>query len=117
MSGVDSGSGGQVPAGPIGRREQRRIRARSRQGRDSVWFGLGMFGLIGWSVAVPMLVGVAVGLAIDTRHPGGRPWTLALLVLGLSLGCVNAWYWVSRQHREIEGPPSPEPPADPEARR
>ena len=93
-----------LPAGPIGRREQRKIRARSRRGRDSVWFGLGTFGLVGWSVALPMLLGVAAGLAIDTRHPGGRPWTLGLLVLGLSLGCLNAWYLVSRQQREINRP-------------
>jgi ATP synthase protein I len=36
-----------------------------------VWFGLGMMGLIGWSVAVPTLLGAALGIWLDNRYPGG----------------------------------------------
>jgi ATP synthase protein I len=25
-----------------------------------------------------------------------------LLVIGVGLGCVNAWFWVSRERRDIE---------------
>jgi predicted F0F1-ATPase subunit len=48
-----------------------------------VWFGLGMMGLIGWSVAIPTLLGAALGIWLDSRHPGSHSWTLALLVAGL----------------------------------
>ena len=38
-----------------------------------VWFGLGMMGLIGWSVVVPTLLGAALGIWLDKRHPGSIP--------------------------------------------
>jgi ATP synthase protein I len=84
----------------VGSKADRKLRAQ-RKGQH-VWFGLGMLGLIGWSVAVPTLAGAAIGLWIDKHHPGGRSWTLALLVAGLMLGCANAWRWVSREHKEIQ---------------
>jgi len=74
----------------------RKLKAR-RRGAQSVWFGLGMFGLIGWSVAVPTLLGALLGLWWDRRHPGPHSWTLMLLVAGLLMGCANAWHWVSRE--------------------
>jgi ATP synthase protein I len=85
----------------IARRAERKRRAQ-RQGGSGVWFGLGMFGVVGWSVAVPTLVGVAIGLWIDATWPSRYSWTLMLLVPGLALGCLNAWYWISRERRNIE---------------
>jgi ATP synthase protein I len=72
-----------------------------RDGTQSAWFGLGMSGLIGWSVAVPTLVGVLIGVWLDRRWPGGHSWTLALLVAGLVIGCANAWRWVSQQDKAM----------------
>lgn len=75
---------------------------RARERHSSVWFGLGTFGLVGWSVAVPTLVGLAVGLWLDGRTETRFSWTLTLLVAGLIAGCVLAWYWVSRERESIE---------------
>jgi ATP synthase protein I len=77
-------------------KEVRKVRAR-HAGSRTVWFGLGMFGLVGWSVAVPALIGIALGLWIDARWPSRFSWTLMLLVGGVALGCLNAWRWVSRE--------------------
>lgn len=85
----------------ISERAARKRRARRQRG-SSVWFGLGMFGMVGWSVAVPTLAGVAVGLWIDATWPSRYSWTLMLLLPGLALGCFNAWYWVSRERQHIE---------------
>jgi len=82
----------------------RKIKAR-RTADQAVWFGLGMMGLIGWSVTVPTLLGAALGIWLDKNHPGAHSWTLALLVAGLTLGCFNAWHWVSRQDREMHEDP------------
>lgn len=71
--------------------------ASQRRGSGDVWFGLGMSGLIGWSVAVPAVLGALIGLWLDRHHPGKHSWTLALLVAGLCLGCANAWRWMSQQ--------------------
>ena len=86
----------------IGAKEERKIKARRERARG-IWFGLGMMGVIGWSVAVPTLIGVAIGVWIDTRYPGPISWTLILLSAGLILGCANAWYWVRKEQTEIEG--------------
>ena len=72
-----------------------------RDGTQGVWFGLGMSGLIGWSVAVPTLGGVLLGLWLDRRYSGTRSWTLMLLVAGLLIGCANAWHWVAEQDRAM----------------
>ena len=79
----------------IGRKEYRKIRGR-REGDQSLWFGLGVVGVVGWSVAIPTLIGVALGIWIDTTWPSRFSWTLMLLIAGVSLGCLNAWYWVKK---------------------
>lgn len=91
-------------ADQVGARAARKLRAR-RGGPPGVWFGLGMMGLVGWSVVVPTLLGAALGLWLDQRYPGGRLWTLALLVVGLTLGCANAWHWIAREDMAMRDEP------------
>ena len=83
----------------VGAKAARKLHAR--RSTSGVWFGLGMMGLVGWSVAVPTLLGAALGIWIDKHYPGSHSWTLALLVIGLCLGCFNAWHWVSKEDKEI----------------
>ena len=78
-----------------------RKRKAQRNPAPGVWFGLGMMGLIGWSVVVPTLLGAALGIWLDSHYPGKHPWTLALLIAGLCLGCANAWHWVAKEDREM----------------
>lgn len=82
----------------VGSREKRKIRARRRR-TNILRYGLGMFGLVGWSIAIPTLAGVALGVWIDSRWPGRLSWTLMLLFGGLILGCLNAWYWIMQESR------------------
>lgn len=84
----------------IGRKAERKLKARGERHRD-VWFGLGMFGLVGWSVAVPTVLGIALGLWFDSRFPSDISWTITFLFIGIVLGCLNAWYWVKKEsHRD-----------------
>ena len=85
----------------IGRKAERKRRARAR-GPMGLWFGFGMFGLVGWSVAVPMVIGIALGVFLDRRLDSGFSWTLTLLFAGLFVGCVIAWYWVRAESRKGE---------------
>ena len=62
----------------VAEKEDRRLKAR-RERPHSVWFGLGMFGLVGWSVAIPALAGLAIGVWLDARWPSRVSWTLTLL--------------------------------------
>lgn len=86
----------------IEHRAARRRRARRQRGRGA-WFGLSMYGMVGWSIAIPTVLGAAIGLWIDSRWPGPYSWTLMLMVGGLLIGCWNAWFWVSLEQREIQG--------------
>src|SRR5271170_7186431 len=86
-------------AAQIGAKAARKLKARnSTQG---VWFGLGMMGLVGWSVVVPTLLGAALGSWLDNRRLGSYSWTLMLLVTGLLIGCFNAWHWVAAEDKEM----------------
>ena len=78
----------------------RKLRAQ-RNSNQGVWFGLGMMGLVGWSVAIPALAGTALGVWLDSHHPGNHSWTLALLIAGLAIGCFNAWHWVDKENKEM----------------
>ena len=88
----------------VGAKAARKIKARGNPSQG-VWFGLGMMGLIGWSVVVPTLLGAWLGIWLDNHHLGRHSWTLTLLVIGLAIGCLNAWHWVAKEDKEMrEGP-------------
>ena len=84
----------------VGAKAARKLKARRNAGQR-VWFGLGMMGLIGWSVVIPTLLGAALGIWLDEHYPGTHAWTLALLMAGLAIGCLNAWHWVAKEDKEI----------------
>lgn len=87
-------------AAQVGAKAARKLKAR-RKARPVVWSGLGMMGLIGWSVVVPTLLGAGLGVWLDEHHPGKHAWTLALLMAGLALGCLNAWHWVAKEDKAM----------------
>src|SRR5690625_3518330 len=99
----------------VAAKEKRRRRAR-REGDKGFWFGLASFGSVGWSIAVPTVLGALLGSWLDARLGGGIRYTLSLLVLGLAIGANNVWRWFKLQEQEAEdedtaGEPS-EPPHD-----
>jgi len=91
---TESGSG-EISA-EISRKAERKLKARQQRKRG-VWFGLGMFGLVGWAVAIPTVLGIALGLWLDENFQGRVSWTVTLLFIGVVLGCLNAWFWVRRE--------------------
>jgi len=76
---------------------------RSRQQKRNIWLGFGFFGLIGWAVVIPMLLGLALGIEIDRRFPTPYSWTIMLLVIGTILGGINAWYWIEKEGHDRSG--------------
>ena len=79
---------------------KRKMKAQ-RLSNHGVWFGLGMMGLIGWSVVVPTLVGAAIGAWLDRNHVGRHSWTLTLMIAGLVIGCWSAWQWVAKEDKAM----------------
>ena len=84
----------------VRKKAERKLNAR-RNPTPGLWSGFGMMGLIGWSVVVPTLLGAALGIWLDNRHPGSHSWTLMLLVAGLAVGCLNAWLWVAKEEKAM----------------
>jgi ATP synthase protein I len=80
----------------LGRNAERKLRAR-REGDRGIWFGLSTMGMVGWAVTLPTVIGLAIGIWVDARVPGTVSWTLTGLIVGVVLGCFNAWYWIRRE--------------------
>ncbi|AWV96794.1 AtpZ/AtpI family protein [Arcticibacterium luteifluviistationis] len=79
---------------------QRKLDAKDND-QKSVWFGLGMMGIVGWTIVGPTLLGAALGLWLDKRYPETFSWTLSGLIIGLFAGCLVAWRWINKEHQEI----------------
>lgn len=90
----------QLFSSAIGEKEEQKLRALQEKKR-SVWAGLGTFGMIGWSVAIPTVLGAALGLWMDKKYPASHDWTLTFLIAGLFLGCLIAWQWVAKENKEM----------------
>jgi|HubBroStandDraft_1064217.scaffolds.fasta_scaffold24224_3 ATP synthase protein I len=102
---ADPSSGGEAAfVRQVAAKAARKLSAQ-RGGQQGVWFGLGMTGLIGWSVAVPTVLGAMLGVWCDRRHPGAHSWTLMLLAAGLFVGCANAWHWISQEGKSMHVEP------------
>ena len=84
----------------VGEKEKRKLKALHEK-KDSVWSGFGMFGMVGWSVAVPTLLGAALGIWLDKNHPQSFSWTLTFLVVGLFAGCAIAWHWIAEEDKNM----------------
>ncbi len=80
-------------------RRKRRLKAERQKGRG-IWMGMGMFGLVGWSVAVPTLAGLFLGLWLDARTETNFSWAFALMAGGLTLGLINVWNWMQKTASE-----------------
>lgn len=80
----------------VGKKQERKEEA-ARKKDGTMWFGVGMFGLVGWSVMLPTVAGCMFGMWLDERFPSQYSWTLMLLLIGLMLGCFTAWRWVKRE--------------------
>lgn len=79
---------------------KRKLKAR-RNDSKSVWFGLGMMGLVGWTITVPTFLGALLGVWLDKNHPATFSWTLSLLILGLLVGSLISWNWITKEHKAI----------------
>lgn len=71
-------------------------KVRMEKGGKEILFGFGAFGIIGWSVSLPVVLGILGGMYLDDHVPQKFSWTLTLLFVGLIIGCLNAWYWIKK---------------------
>ena len=86
------------PAEQIEQRARRMQEARDNPG-PSPLRGIGTFGMIGWSVAVPTVGGAFLGLWLDRVAPQEFSWAIALILGGVAVGLMLAWNWIDKEGR------------------
>ena len=84
----------------VGEKAKRKLNAEEDK-EQSIWIGLGTMGIVGWSIVVPTLLGVAFGVLLDKVFQVSFSCTLIFLVFGLILGCRMAWNWIIREDSAI----------------
>ena len=99
MEAAENGDGNQSFGQQVTEKEKRKLKAL--RNKSSALYGLGMFGMVGWSVAVPCLLGAALGKWLDKAHPQPFSWVLTCLVAGLFVGCGMGWYWVVKENKDM----------------
>ncbi len=73
---------------------------KSKEEGNEILFGLGLFGIVGWSIALPTVMGIAIGVFLDKRFTQSFSWTITFLFAGVILGAFNAWHWIKEKSRE-----------------
>lgn len=82
-------------------RTQAERKLNARRSPNGVWFGLGMMGLIGWSIVVPTLLGAALGIWLNQEFELQHNLVLTLMIIGLVIGCLNAWHWINDEDHKL----------------
>jgi ATP synthase protein I len=82
----------------ISEKEKRKLKSLNEEKR-SEWFGLGMFGMVGWSITAPTFLSTIGGIWLDKNYPQTFSWTVTCLILGLVVGCIIAWKWVINENK------------------
>lgn len=67
---------------------------KSQEEGPEIMFGLGLFGIVGWSISIPTVLGIALGVFLDKRYTQSFSWTITFLFAGVILGSFNAWHWI-----------------------
>lgn len=97
MAGSDKKKGEELPR--IVEEKSRRRQKAQEEGERPISFGLGMFGVVGWTIAIPTVAGIFIGRWLD----GGRSqessvsWTLTCMFVGLIFGAFGAWRWINKE--------------------
>lgn len=84
----------------IDKKVKRKLKAE-RNSENSVWSGFALFGIVGWSIVVPTLMGAILGIWLDKSYGQSFSWTISLLLAGLVTGCFMAWKWIDKENKEI----------------
>jgi ATP synthase protein I len=78
----------------------RRAAERERQGAEnpepSLGTRLGQIGILGWTIVVPTLLGVALGRWLDQKFATGVFFSAPLIMIGAAIGFWSAWKWMHR---------------------
>lgn len=81
-------------------RKQSEKKIKAKEEGSEIMFGLGLFGIVGWSIAIPTVIGIALGVYLDKKFTQSFSWTITLLFAGVIMGSFNAWRWIQEKTGE-----------------
>ncbi|AJZ57097.1 F0F1-ATPase subunit family protein [Paraburkholderia fungorum] len=76
-----------------------RERAAREEPEPSLGVRLGQIGILGWTIVLPTLLGLALGHWLDRYFGTGVFFSAPLLMVGAGVGLWSAWKWMHRQTR------------------
>lgn len=78
-------------------RQAERMR-RAEADRPTLLAQAAYLGTLGLLLVIPVVAGAYLGRWLDERLPGySVSWTIGMLLLGMAIGVVNVWLFVSRR--------------------
>lgn len=63
------------------------------RGKGVFWQSIATFGVIGWMIALPTVIGAYLGKYMDSKitGPEGISWTITFILIGLGIGIYTVW--------------------------
>ncbi|MBN2675972.1 MAG: AtpZ/AtpI family protein [Alphaproteobacteria bacterium] len=85
----------------IAKKVSRRVHAQKEHNNN--WRMTSFFGLIGFSVIIPLFACILGGVWLDKNYTQTSiSWTVLGIFVGLLVGGFNAWRWIQKEEIEIE---------------
>ncbi|MCO4844008.1 MAG: AtpZ/AtpI family protein [Yoonia sp.] len=78
-------------------RHAKRMKSNRENPGPSPLRGIGTFGMIGWSIAVPTVGGAFLGRWLDSAYPQTFSWTIALILGGIVVGALIVMSWIKKE--------------------
>jgi ATP synthase protein I len=79
------------------RKAAERAASGRRDPEPSLARRFGQVGVLGWTIVVPLLLGLFLGRWLDRLLGTHVLFSAALLMVGAALGLWSAWRWMHRQ--------------------
>ena len=92
----------QDPSAQSMRRSAERMKHARTNPSASPLRGFGVFGVIGWSIAIPTVGGAFLGMWLNKVAPQTFSWPIALILGGAMMGVIIAWRWISDESSNKE---------------
>lgn len=75
---------------------------RLKKDRSFIIKAFSLFGLVGWSVGIPVVICAYLGLWLDEKYPTTISYTLYFILFGFIAGIYNAFRWVKRENDYLD---------------
>jgi predicted F0F1-ATPase subunit len=75
---------------------------RKRRPSRSPWPDLRLFGAVGWTIALSILLGFLAGSWLDENLPASFSWKVVLILVGAGTGYLGAWQALKHEEEVFE---------------